>query len=65
MIYIKKGPPHRNVALKVAEIKRDPKWKAIPLTRPTDPQEQKGYGSNLRTNYLTFETQRVVLSGEK
>lgn len=52
MIYIKKGPPHRDVALKVAEIKRDPKWKAIPLTRPTDPQEQRGYGSTLRTNYF-------------
>lgn len=48
MIYIKKGPPPKNVASKIAEIKRNPKWKAIPETRPTDQESQSGYGDTLR-----------------
>ena len=51
MIYIKKGPPHRNVSTKAAAIRRDPSWKKIPLTKPTDSKLAKGYGETLR-NYF-------------
>lgn len=51
MIYIKKGPPHRNVSNKAAEIRRDPNWRKIPLTRPTNPKQQKGYGDTLRSYF--------------
>lgn len=48
MIYIKKGVPPRNVASKIAEIKSKPEWKKIPAIRPTNPDQQKGYGEQLR-----------------
>lgn len=51
MIYIKKGPPHRNVSAKVAEIRRNPNWRTIPEKRPKDPKQQEGYGSTLRSYF--------------
>lgn len=51
MIYIKKGPPHRDVSTKIAEIKRNPNWKQIPPTRPADPEKAKGYGDILRSYF--------------
>lgn len=48
MIYIKKGAPSRNVATKIAQVKRNPKWKKIPKTRPLNPALQSGYGDTLR-----------------
>lgn len=51
MIYIKKGSPHRDVSIKAAEIRRNPKWRQIPLTRPEDPMQRKGYGDTLRSYF--------------
>ena len=51
MIYIQKGPPHRDVSTKIAEIKRNPNWKQIPPTRPADPEKAKGYGDILRSYF--------------
>lgn len=51
MIYIKKGAPPTSVAIKVAEIKRNPSWRDIPEVRPEDPEAQLGYGSTLRSYF--------------
>lgn len=51
MIYIKKGPPHRDVSTQIAEIRRNPSWKQIPLTKPEDPESAKGYGDTLRSYF--------------
>lgn len=59
MIYIKKGAPHRNVSMKIAEIRRNPNWKKIPALRPTDPEEAKGYGDTLRSYFDTLPKREI------
>ena len=62
MIYIKKGPPPRSVALKISEIKRDPQWKEIPVTRPVEKSQQKGYGDTLRGYFDQLPKEQIRAS---
>ena len=62
MIYIKRGPPPRSVALKISEIKRDPQWKEIPVTRPVEKSQQKGYGDTLRGYFDQLPKEQIRAS---
>lgn len=67
MIYVKKGFPSRDIALKIAEIRRSKEWKKIPDDPPEDARERANYTQRLRDqfNLLSKQELRKTLLNEQ